>query len=229
MQIVDDQHKRHALRCIAEELRDRIKRAEAHTVIHRALGGALIGVRGQIRQDRGHVLHALAGHQLQLTLGAGAYVFAQHLHPGPVGRSARFLMAPPPQGERTAILGDLRKHFGAARLADAWLATEQQDLAPALHRRRQCCAESGEFAHPPDEGRIDLRCGLKGRHASPPETFWSAKKGVQLKMSGRGSIFAGRSATGGLQLPGCLSQLTFGLKSAKLPFGLGSQPQTCSS
>jgi hypothetical protein len=134
MQVVEDEDQRRRLRRLLEETRDRVEEEEA-----RMLGVDHGRERGQPRK-----LLSNFGHELLDARASGAELHgelrgrrsvhetAHHLHPWPEGGRAFALERAPPQSEQAAVGGEVSYAIRKACLADARLAGEKEERAPAV-------------------------------------------------------------------------------------------------
>ena len=121
MQIVDHEHERRLLGSFDEESADRIERAETRLGRlrdHAPRRRRLFSTRRELRDDACDVVQSGAHHHANFVRRRRVHVFAQYLHPRPVGRRARLLVAASPEHQCASILRGAREHFGTPRFAD---------------------------------------------------------------------------------------------------------------
>src|ERR1019366_170817 len=137
----------------------------------------------------------------------------------PVRRRPSLLMATPPYHESALVLGHVRECFSPASLANSRLAGYQHQLAPPGKHAGKCSPENIELARPAGDESMRILTAAWGRivHAA-----LSLQRITNLALRCRRPGASAQSA-------GCLSQDTCVFQSAKLPFGLFSHAQTCSS
>jgi hypothetical protein len=140
---------------------------------------------GEQRGEQGGLRSGRPGERLRPGLPA---VAAQHLHPGPVGRSAAVLPCAAPQHERAVGRGHLGEGAGQPGLPDARLARHQHQPAVPGRRLAQRGAQHGELAGPADERLRVLRPRWlrHARHLPRPGAAWPNLK----SRPGRGPVHA---------------------------------------
>src|SRR5207247_583897 len=180
------------------EGRHRIEEIEARVLRLRRGGRRRRVEPAQLRDELREVWRAGPARDAGWALRAsGPEIGPDHLNPGPVGRSAFALPAPPPEHEVTPRRRLARQLLHQAGLADARLPDDEEEASAARAGVFQARAQLHELAVSTDEDRLRA---LEGRrHRRDHSALAHSRQGRDAPPASRSRLEAGGKAAPGSQ------------------------------